>query len=168
MPTLYRRMNSPGWLASITNSFLRSLGVLMRLAVVAAVCLSMVGLAVAADAHASIKMQTDIPAQGLGPALKTLAKDRGFQVVFRTEVVGNARTHGATGDLTTPEALTKLLEGTSLTYSYLDENTVTILPRADLGSGSASDPQNPRRSGGVSQGGDNKEGQKRTPFRLAQ
>src|SRR5882762_8856285 len=141
MPTLYRRMNSPGWLASITNSFSRSVGVLMRLMVVAAVCLSMVGLAVATDSHASIRMQTDIPAQGLGPALKALAKDRGFQVVFRTEVVGKARTHGATGDLTTPEALAQLLEGTSLTYSFLDENTVTILPREETGSGSATDRQ---------------------------
>jgi len=140
----------------------------MRLAVVAAVCLSMVGLVVAADAHASIKMQTDIPAQGLGPALKTLAKDRGFQVVFRTEVVGDARTHGATGDLTTPEALTKLLEGTSLTYTFLDENTVTILPRAELESGSASDRKSGPTSGGAAQGGDNKEGQKSSSFRLAQ
>jgi len=139
----------------------------MRLAVVAAVCLSMVGLAVAADARASMKMQTDIPAQGLGPALRTLAKDRGFQIVFRTEVVGDARTHGATGDLTTPEALTKLLEGTSLTYAYLDENTITIV-RAELGSGSAADRQSPVTGGGSSQSGDNKEGKKRNSFRLAQ
>jgi iron complex outermembrane recepter protein len=103
----------------------------MRLALVAAVCLSMFGLAVAADAQAAMtKMPTNIPAQGLGPALKTLAKDRGFQVVFRSEVVGSARTQGASGNLTTPEALTELLKGTDLSYSYLDENTVTIVPLA--------------------------------------
>src|SRR5882762_4624976 len=149
MPPLYRRMNSPGWLASITKSFLRSLGVLMRLAVVAAVCLSMFGLAVAADAQAAmVKMSTNIPAQGLGPALKTLAKDRGFQVVFRSEVVGSARTHGASGDLTTTEALTKLLEGTDLAYSYLDEKTVTIVPRAELTAGStAGREEGPARAG---------------------
>lgn len=114
----------------------------MRLAVVAAVCLSMVGLAAAADAQAAaIKMPTNIPAQGLGPALKTLAKDRGFQVVFRSEVVGSARTQGAAGNLTTPEALTKLLEGTNLSFSYLDENTVTIVSRAELESGAAAGPQ---------------------------
>ena len=102
----------------------------MRLALVAAVCLSMFGLAAGAGAQAAAtKMQTDIPAQGLGPALKTLAKDRGFQVVFRSEVVGSTRTQGAAGNLTTPEALTKLLEGTDLAYAYLDENTITIISR---------------------------------------
>jgi iron complex outermembrane recepter protein len=102
----------------------------MRLATVAAICLSMVGLAATADAQAAfVKMPTNIPAQGLGPALKSLAKDRGFQVVFRSEVVGSAQTQGAFGNLTTPEALTELLKGTDLSYSYLDEKTVTIISR---------------------------------------
>src|SRR5258708_22467449 len=107
MPPLYRRMNSPGWPASITKSFLRSLGGLMRLSVVAAVCLSMVGLAAAADVQAAaIKMPTNIPAQGLGPALKTLAKDRGVQVVVRSEVVGSAHRQGAASQSNTPRAVT--------------------------------------------------------------
>src|ERR1700722_5325903 len=117
MQSLYRRMNSPECPAGITSRFGRSRGVMfMRLAVVAAVCMSMGGLASADPARAAMKMQTEIPAQGLGPALKTLAKDRGFQVVFRTEVVGSTRTHGASGDLTTSEALTQLLDGTNLAY----------------------------------------------------
>src|SRR5258708_12340474 len=120
MPPLYRRMNSPGWLASITKS-LRSLGVLMRLAVVAAVCLSMVELAAAADAQAAaIKMPTNIPAQGLGPALKTLAKDRGFQVGFRSEVVGSARTQRAAANLPTPDAPPNLLDTPNPASSSLD------------------------------------------------
>src|ERR1700733_6686516 len=142
MPPLYRRMNSPGWLANTTKSFSRSPGVLMRLALLAAVCLSIVGLAVAAESQAAMdKMPTNIPAQGLGPALKELAKDRGIQLVFRSEVVGSARTRGASGNLTTPEALTELLKGTNLSYSYLDENTVTIVSRAELQSGSAARSQ---------------------------
>jgi iron complex outermembrane recepter protein len=139
----------------------------MRIAVVAAVCMSMVGLAAAADAEAAMKLPTHIPAQGLGPALKALAKDRGFQVVFRTEVVGSARTHGASGDLTTPEALAKLLEGTDLAYSYLDEKTVTILPRAEAESGVAAAPSD-TSTGGSSQEVDNKEAQKSRSFRVAQ
>jgi iron complex outermembrane recepter protein len=169
MPPLYRRMNSPGWLARIKKGLLGSLGVLMRLAVVAAVCLSMVGLALATDAQAGIvKKSTNIPAQGLGPALKTLAKDRGFQVVFRSEVVGSTRTQGATGNLTTPEALTKLLEGTNLSFSYLDENTVTIMPRDELESGAAEGPQDtPVPTGGPNTPSD-KEKQKSESFRVAQ
>jgi len=64
----------------------------------------------------------------LVPALMTLARERGFQLVFRSEVVGAKHTQGAVGDLTTKEALTRLLEGTNLAYSYLNEKTVTILP----------------------------------------
>ena len=101
----------------------------MRVAIVVAVaCLSAVGLCAGQDAKASITKYTNIPAQELAPALKTLAHERGFQVVFRSEVVGAKRTHGAVGDLTTTEALTRLLDGTNLVYSYLDEKTVTILP----------------------------------------
>ena len=101
----------------------------MRVAIVVAVaCLSVVGLCAGQDVRASIKKSTSIPAQELVPALKTLARERGFQVVFQSEVVGTKRTQGAVGDLTTAEALTKLLDGTNLAYSYLDEKTVTISP----------------------------------------
>jgi iron complex outermembrane receptor protein len=101
----------------------------MRAAIVVAVaCLSGAGLCAGQDVQASIRRSTNIPAQELVPALKTLAHERGFHVVFLAEVVGNRRTQGAAGDLTTTEALKKLLEGTNLVYSYLDNKTVTILP----------------------------------------
>jgi len=101
----------------------------MRAAIVVAVaCLSAAGLCAGQDAQAAIKKQTNIPAQELVPALKMLAHERGFQVAFLAEVVGNKRTQGAVGELTTTEALTKLLEGTNLVYSYLDDKTVMILP----------------------------------------
>jgi len=76
----------------------------------------------------SIKKSTNIPAQELASALKTLAHERGFNVAFLGEVVGTKRTQGAVGDLTTTEALARLLEGTNLAYSYPNEKTVTILP----------------------------------------
>ena len=112
---LYSAANLPDWLAGIT----RYVGAAMRVAVLAAaMCLGAVGLSVAADAGAAMnnKMPTSIRAQPLGPALKELARERGFQVVFRSEVVGATRTHGAYGKMTTNEALTKLLEGTNLAY----------------------------------------------------
>jgi iron complex outermembrane receptor protein len=118
------------------------MGAIMRGVVIAvAISLSVVGLSVAADAQASMstKMPTSIPAEGLAQALKALAKDRGLQIVFRSEVVGRARTRGASGDLTTAEALSILLEGTDLAYSYLDEKTVTIVPRGELGPGATTD-----------------------------
>ena len=100
----------------------------MRLSVaVAVVSLSIIGLAVADDVRASIRRPTNIPAQGLGPALQALAKDRNFQVVYVSEEVNSLRTHGAVGEFTSEEALKQLLNGTGMTYRYLDEKTVTIV-----------------------------------------
>src|SRR5215472_8052322 len=66
---------------------LRAGGAAMRMAVVAAVmCLSIIGLSAADEVKASIRKDTNIPAGGLGPALQTLAKDFGFQVLYRTEI----------------------------------------------------------------------------------
>jgi iron complex outermembrane recepter protein len=103
----------------------------MRVSVVVAMSwLAMVGITVAADVRASIRTMTNIPPEDLALALKTLARQRGFQVVFQSEVVGSAHTHGATGDLTVSEALESVLAGTGLTFQYLDDNTVTIVTRA--------------------------------------
>ena len=51
-------------------------------------CVALGGLAAAGDATAAIRKSTDIPAQGLGPALTTLAKEFDFHVLYRTEVIG--------------------------------------------------------------------------------
>ena len=100
----------------------------MRLsAVLAIACLCTISLAVAGPADASIRRTTNIPAEGLGPALQTLAKDYDLQVLYRSEVIGNLRTQGAAGEFTPEEALKKLLSGTGLTYKYLDEKTVMIV-----------------------------------------
>ena len=101
----------------------------MRLSVaVAGLCLSVVGLCVADDVKASIRKPTHIAAESLVVALKQLAHERGFQMVFQSEIVGAAQTHGAVGEFTPDEALKQLLKGTGLSYRYLDERTVTIIP----------------------------------------
>ncbi|MGH8210763.1 MAG: TonB-dependent receptor plug domain-containing protein, partial [Steroidobacteraceae bacterium] len=101
----------------------------MRLAAIAiAACLSIVELSVASDAQAAITKPTHIPAQRLDLALQMLAKQRGLAMAYRSEVVGNRQTAGASGDLTRDEALTQLLSGTGLSYQFLDDNTVTIIP----------------------------------------
>jgi iron complex outermembrane receptor protein len=101
----------------------------MRLSVVtAAVSLCVVGLSGAGESRAAIKKQTNIPAEGLGPALQTLAKERSFQIVYVSEQINALRTQGAIGDFTPEQALHRLLRGTGFTFEYLDENTVTIVP----------------------------------------
>ncbi|MGH8210216.1 MAG: STN domain-containing protein [Steroidobacteraceae bacterium] len=128
----------------------------MRLAVVAtAIYLAIVGLANADDAKAAIRKPTDIPAQGLGPALTSLAKEFEFQVLYRTEVVGKLRTQGASGAMTAAEALEHVLSGTGLTYRYLDDKTVTIVPLSTgQGANSLQDGRVP--SGGVGSSQDTK------------
>ena len=100
----------------------------MRITIATSVCLIFVGLAVAADAQASIRQPTNIPEEALGLALQALAKDHHVQVVYRSEVVRKVQTRGASGDLTMDEALTQILRGTGLSYRYVDERTVTIIP----------------------------------------
>src|SRR6266853_794936 len=165
--TLYSRMRPSRLHATAMTSLIRGGGVLMRLSVaVAAICLSIVGLSMADDARASIRKRTDIPAEELGTALRTLAKERGFQLMYLSDTVEPLHTAGAVGELTTDEALTRILSGTGMTYRYLDAKTVTILPASAIPQGSTQ-----AQAGG--QGGatsSDKEGKRDSSggFRLAQ
>ena len=100
----------------------------MRMSVVAAtICLSIFAMSAGTKADAATRQATNIAAQELAPALQTLARERDVQVVYRSELVSERRTSGATGNLTFEEALTQLLNGTGLTYRYLAERAVTIV-----------------------------------------
>jgi hypothetical protein len=90
--------------------------------------MSIVGVAVADDVHTSTKRLTNIPAQRLAPALQALARESNLQIVYVSEEIGERRTQGAVGEFDTEHALGRLLEGTGLTFKYLDEKTVTIVP----------------------------------------
>jgi len=106
----------------------------LRVAVVAAVaCHSFVDVATADNAGTSGRKLTHIAAQDLGPALKQLAQSRSLQVLYLSATVRDVQTRGANGDMTANEAFDQLLAGTGLTYRYLDENTVTIVPLSDPG-----------------------------------
>jgi hypothetical protein len=107
-------------------------GAFLRLAVAATVvCHSVVGVATADNAGTSVRKLTHIAAQDLGPALKQLAQSRSLQVLYLSTTVRDVQTRGANGDITANEAFDQLLDGTGLTYRYLDENTVTIVPLSD-------------------------------------
>jgi iron complex outermembrane recepter protein len=124
---------------------------------VAVACLTLGGLAAAGDATAAIRKETYIPAEGLGPALTKLAKEFDFQVLYRTEIVSDLKSPGAVGALTSDEALGKVLTGTGLTYKYLDDKTVTIVPTSagsaeqsttqSISSGSSDDANVPKEAG---------------------
>lgn len=100
----------------------------MRLTIAAAVACLVGGVSLGDEARAAMRRTTNIPAQNLGEALQTLAKDHGVQVVYFSATIDDARTAGAVGELTTNEAFEKILSGTGFTYRYLGEKTITIVP----------------------------------------
>lgn len=106
----------------------------MRLSIAAAVvCFSIIGVAAADHAAASIRKFTNIPAQGLGSALQTFARERDLQLVYLSDAVDKLKTSGAFGDFTADEALKRLLRGTGLAFHYLDEKTITVGPASGAG-----------------------------------
>src|SRR5687767_9162624 len=115
------------WVAAIKSLVIRR-GVLVKSASVGVLLLSVVGFSFAADSWAAIKRSTHIRAQDLGPALETLAREHGFQVLYRTEIVDTLRSRSVEGELSTDEALRRLLNGTGLTYRVLGDKAITIVP----------------------------------------
>ena len=101
----------------------------MRIVAIATVLYLAASAACAADSPpAETRKPTAIAAQRLETALQLLARQRNIQVITRTDVVGDLRTEGASGELSFEEALRQLLNGTGLTYRYLNQNTITIVP----------------------------------------
>ncbi|MGC4029803.1 MAG: TonB-dependent receptor [Steroidobacteraceae bacterium] len=93
-----------------------------------ALCLSIAGLSISKEAAGSVRRGIDIPAQGLGPALQSLAREHQLQLMFVSDDVLNITAPAVSGNLTVEEALNRMLQGTGLTYRLLDESTVTIIP----------------------------------------
>lgn len=103
----------------------------MRLSVSAvAIWLCAMGLSQANPAAASIRKDINVPPQELSGALKQFSKASGLHVIFISEDLAARESPGAVGQFTAEEALKQLLRGTGLTYRYLDDSTVTILPGA--------------------------------------
>lgn len=103
----------------------------MRTLVAAAVaCSILVSLGQAQSSEASIKKNVKIEAQDLSTALKEFARERELYLIYDDGDVVNHRTTGAVGAMTQDEVLGSLLRDTGLTFRYLDEKTVTIVPVA--------------------------------------
>jgi len=101
----------------------------MRLSVSLAVsCLIATSLSAVEPAQASMRRPMNIPAQSLSTALQTFARERNLQIVFASDEVSSRSTSGAIGELTDAEALSRLLSGTGLSYRFLDEKTITVVP----------------------------------------
>ena len=68
-----------------------------------------------------------IPAQPLARALEAFANQTGLQLVYVSGVVRNQRSHAVPAGLGASESLTRMLEGTHLTFEYLTPRSIRIL-----------------------------------------
>lgn len=125
----------------------------MRIPLGAALALTVAGLLMMQSAEAAaIRLDTQIPPQELGVALRSLARQRDFQIIYASKDVSALRTQGAAGRLTAEEALLQLLRGTGLSFCRLDENTVTVTAGRCGGSVPAAGAQS---LNGIGEGGAN-------------
>jgi iron complex outermembrane recepter protein len=69
---------------------------------------------------------TSIASMPLAQALEAYAQQTGLQLVYVSEAVQGAFSKGAPAGLTTRETLNRLLEGTQLTFEFLNDRTVRI------------------------------------------
>lgn len=81
----------------------------------------------------------NIPAGSLDVALRRYARTTGLQLLYRGDTVRGLRTRGVTGNLTAPDALSRLLSGTTLIVSRPTPKTVVI----QVGSNSVSEATRP-------------------------
>lgn len=126
----------------------------MRNAVfVAALGAALIGVCGIAEAHsAGDRVRMNIPAEALRPALRSLAQEFGFQIVYPSKDVATLRTRGVVGNFTLNEALDRALAGTGLTFRYIDVRTITIMPVSHPGAVGDPPAGAPRRNGGGKDG----------------
>jgi iron complex outermembrane receptor protein len=91
-------------------------------------CLAMPGACIARASVRSDATPIDfsIPAQPLATALIAFGKQANVQVLTAGCTIVRFRSLGATGNLSAPAALSKLLEGTGLVYEFTDQGTVVV------------------------------------------
>jgi predicted Zn-dependent protease len=77
--------------------------------------------------EASTVLAVQIPPQPLAQALDALSLQSGLQFVYVTALVQDQRSGGAPAGLTARDALARLLEGTGLTFQFLNDRTVCIV-----------------------------------------
>ena len=136
----------------------------MRTSVIATiVCFAILGISLAGEVPAAIRKPTNIPAQDLGTALRAVARERELYVIFAAQDVDGLRTAGAAGTLTPDEMFQQLLAGSGLTYRFIDDQTVTILPEHATREGAGVHATD----NAVVPGGKTEETSSRARFRLA-
>ena len=84
--------------------------------------------AVPVHAAAAATLHFAIPPQALSTALIAFGQQANVQVLTAGGEVDAVRSRGVAGDRTAADALERLLQGTGLTYSFVDAGTVVVKP----------------------------------------
>jgi iron complex outermembrane receptor protein len=71
-------------------------------------------------------VHVDMPAQSLARSLRQFAEQAGIQLAVETSLTADKQAPAIKGDYSTREVLDKLLNGTGLSYKFLDDHTVAI------------------------------------------
>jgi hypothetical protein len=96
--------------------------------------LLLAGTAVIPHAQASRidKLAFKISAGSAPEALAEFVRQSGLQVLFDFDAIRNVNTHEVTGQLNPAEALSRMFEGSGLTFEFINERTITVRPRAAM------------------------------------
>jgi len=93
-----------------------------------------------ADGMADTLVSSAIRAQPLPTALTEFAHATGLQLVYVSDVLRNQASKGAPAGVSPAEALTALLDGTGLTFEFLNPRAVRIFPGAPRSQDSGGGP----------------------------
>ncbi len=74
----------------------------------------------------STTQQYHIPAQPLNSALMRFASDANLELLYTADKLRAFKTSGLNGSMTSEQALSKLLQGSGMTYRFVDAKTVTV------------------------------------------
>ncbi|NDW07620.1 TonB-dependent receptor, partial [Jiella pacifica] len=85
-----------------------------------------IGAPLTANAQEARQATFDIPAGSLSGALVAFGRRSGLQVTYRPEIVSNKRSDGVSGAMAPQEALSRILQGSGLTYDFTNATTVAI------------------------------------------
>jgi iron complex outermembrane receptor protein len=80
----------------------------------------------AGTARSAPVLSTPITSQPLAAALVEFAHQTGLHLIYVSELAANRRSHDAPAGLSPTDALTLLLQGTGLSFQFLNPNTVRI------------------------------------------
>ena len=97
--------------------------------------------AVEAFSHGSNDLPSAIPAQPLQEALLAFANSTNLHFVYVSQLALGRISHSVPAGLPAPDGLSRLLEGTGLTYEFLDPRTIKILERPKTRQPVRNDPE---------------------------